>query len=139
MGALNISSIVDGPRLIETFNVSDLRGNFTKVVGDGILIPEVFRSHRAEVFYSKSYRNVLRGLHFQTPPYQVHKFVSVVWGRIQDVVVDLRSDSITFGLHASLELQDTDGLSVHIPPGFAHGFCVLSDFAIVHYIYSDPY
>jgi dTDP-4-dehydrorhamnose 3,5-epimerase len=69
---------------------------------------------------------VLRGLHFQVNPAQ-GKLVSVIRGRVWDVAVDIRLDSPTFGKHFGAELSDENGLAMWIPPGFAHGFCVLGD------------
>ncbi len=73
--------------------------------------------------HSRSAPGVLRGLHYQQNPAQ-GKLVGVIRGRIQDVAVDLRRDSPTFGKHLSLELSDDNGRLLWIPPGFAHGFCV---------------
>ena len=87
---------------------------------------------------SRSKKNVLRGLHMQTKKKQ-GKFVSVLKGSILDVVVDLRKNSKTFGKHFKIELTEKNGKSIFIPPGFAHGFCVLSDSADLHYKASGKY
>ena len=76
--------------------------------------------------HARSRPGVLRGLHFQYAPAQ-GKLVGVLRGRIWDVVVDLRSDSTTFGEHSARELSDADGQLLWIPAGFAHGYCVLGD------------
>ena len=76
--------------------------------------------------HSRSAPGVLRGLHYQHTPAQ-GRLVGVVRGRVWDVVVDIRSASPTFGHHISLELSDTNGRLIWIPPGFAHGFCVVGD------------
>jgi dTDP-4-dehydrorhamnose 3,5-epimerase len=76
--------------------------------------------------HSWSLPGVLRGLHYQSRPPQ-GKLVGVIAGRIWDVVVDLRPDSPTFGRHLGLELNGEEGLQLWVPPGFAHGFCVLGD------------
>ena len=81
---------------------------------------------------SKSKKNVLRGLHMQTKNKQ-GKFVSVLKGSILDVVVDLRKNSKTFGKHFKIELTDKNGLSIFIPPWFAHGFLDKEKENIVHY------
>jgi dTDP-4-dehydrorhamnose 3,5-epimerase len=74
--------------------------------------------------HSRSSPGIVRGLHFQTAPAQ-GKLVGVVRGRIWDVAVDLRAQSPTFGRHLAVELSDVEGTMLWIPPGFAHGFCVL--------------
>ena len=75
----------------------------------------------------------VRGLHFQPPPSEQTKLVSVVRGAVLDVIVDLRVGSPTFGRHAAVELSEANGLQVLVPRGFAHGFCTLSDDALVLY------
>ena len=82
---------------------------------------------------SKSCYGVLRGLHFQKKPYQHAKLVRVVKGEIQDVAVDIRPDSKTYGQYVSIILNDQNKRQLYIPKGFAHGFLVLSDEAIVSY------
>ena len=81
--------------------------------------------------YSK--QGVLRGLHYQNPPYAQTKLVRVLSGTILDVVVDLRKDQPTFGKHYSVELSAESKLQLYVPKGFAHGFSVLSDKAVVLY------
>jgi len=89
--------------------------------------------------HSRSGAGVLRGLHFQHSPAQ-GKLVGVVRGHIWDVVVDLRPDSPTYGENVACELSDTNGRLLWVPPGFAHGFCVLGDEpADVVYKVDSPY
>ncbi len=83
------------------------------------------------VSYSK--KGVLRGLHFQEGEHAQAKLISVLQGRIQDVVVDLRQDSPTFGQHISMELSDENNKQLFIPRGMAHGFLTLSESAKVLY------
>ena len=82
------------------------------------------------ISYSKS--GVLRGLHFQQPRAQA-KLVTVLVGEIFDVAIDVRRGSPTFGRPFACTMRDTGASQLHIPAGFAHGFAVLSDFALVHY------
>ncbi len=82
---------------------------------------------------SKSCYGVLRGLHFQLPPFTQSKLVRCITGSILDVVVDLRKDSPTFKQSFSVELSDSNKLQLFIPCGFAHGFVVLSQEAIFAY------
>jgi dTDP-4-dehydrorhamnose 3,5-epimerase len=87
---------------------------------------------------SLSTKNVLRGLHLQCPEWQA-KLVSVVRGRIYDVVVDIRKDSPTFGRWHGVPLSEEQHEQLYVPQGFAHGFCVLSETASVHYKCSTFY
>ena len=82
---------------------------------------------------SCSQRGVIRGLHFQSPPYSQAKLVRCVSGRVLDVALDIRRSSPTFGRHFAAELSGENKLALFIPRGFAHGFAVLSDDAIFQY------
>ncbi len=76
---------------------------------------------------------VLRGLHYQLPPFAQAKLVRVVQGEVLDVVVDIRPDSPTYGAHFSIRLSDANKTQLFVPRGFAHGYVVLSDTAIFAY------
>jgi dTDP-4-dehydrorhamnose 3,5-epimerase len=91
-----------------------------------------------QINHSRSHRGVLRGLHFQEPNAQ-GKLVAVTRGEIFDVAVDVRRDSPTFGEWVGVNLAEGDSRSVWIPPGFAHGFCVLSEIADVIYASTEVY
>jgi dTDP-4-dehydrorhamnose 3,5-epimerase len=82
---------------------------------------------------SKSYKGVVRGLHFQRPPFEQAKLVRCVSGKIFDVAVDLRKNSKTYGNFFSIELSSENNKQLFVPKGFAHGFQVLSETAIVNY------
>ena len=82
---------------------------------------------------SKSYKGVIRGLHFQAPPFDQTKLVRCVSGNILDVAVDLRKNSKTYGKSFSIELSSENNKQLFVPKGFAHGFQVISDEAIVNY------
>lgn len=88
---------------------------------------------------SKSSRGVLRGLHFQNPPYAQGKLIRVVKGRVLDVAVDIRKKSPTFGKWESVELSSDNKLMIWVPEGFAHGFLVLEDDTIFHYKCTNYY
>lgn len=88
---------------------------------------------------SKSCYGVIRGLHFQKPPYSQAKLVRVVKGKALDVAVDLRRSSPTFGKHVSVELSDENHRLLYIPKGFAHGFAVLSEEVVFQYKCDEYY
>ena len=88
---------------------------------------------------SKSTYGVLRGLHFQEPPFAQAKLVRVIQGSVLDVAVDIRKESPTFGKHISIELNDQNKKQLFIPRGFAHGFVVLSETAVFAYKVDNYY
>ena len=88
---------------------------------------------------SKSYKGVVRGLHFQRPPFEQAKLVRCVSGKILDVAVDLRTNSKTYGKSFSIELSSDNNKQLFVPKGFAHGFQVLSEIAIVNYKVDEYY
>ena len=87
--------------------------------------------------YSK--KHVIRGLHYQLPPFAQSKLVRVIVGKILDVAVDIRRGSSTFGRHVAVELSGENFRQLFIPRGFAHGFAVLSREAVVQYKCDNPY
>ncbi len=87
---------------------------------------------------SYSAKGVLRGLHYQHP-HQQGKLIQVLKGEVFDVAVDIRLDSATFGKWASAMISENNHRQIYIPPGFAHGFCVLSDEAVFSYKCTDYY
>ena len=88
---------------------------------------------------AKSSEGVLRGLHYQLPPFAQTKLVRVIQGKVVDVVVDVRKDSGTFGKYEAIELSDENKLQLFIPKGFAHGYVVLSETAIFSYKVDNYY
>lgn len=88
---------------------------------------------------SLSQKGVLRGLHFQNPPYAQGKLVRVITGAVYDVAVDIRKNSPTYGKHFGLELNETNKWMMYIPEGFAHGFATLQDNTIFSYKCTNYY
>lgn len=131
----------------------------TEICGMLILCPKVFSDERGHFFeafnrrtldaigisqdfvqdnQSRSHRNVLRGLHYQVKRPQ-GKLVRVISGEIYDVAVDLRRDSLTFGRHVGVPVSSEDQRVLWLPPGLAHGFLVISEYAEVLYKTTDFY
>lgn len=88
---------------------------------------------------SKSKKNTIRGLHYQVGDKAQGKLCQVIFGKVLDVAVDIRFGSPTFGKYFASELSEENKIQLWIPPGFAHGFSVLSDEAIFSYKCSEPY
>jgi dTDP-4-dehydrorhamnose 3,5-epimerase len=88
---------------------------------------------------SKSSKGIVRGLHFQAPPFDQGKLVTAIRGTVLDVVVDIRKDSPSYGETRSFLLTEEDPCFVFVPSGFAHGFSVLSDIALFHYKCTQVY
>ena len=128
-----IQTEIDGVWLIEPKVFSDSRGYFMESFKK-----EEFEKHIGKVDFiqdneSKSSYGVIRGLHFQKPPFDQSKLVRVVKGAVLDVAVDIRKSSPTFGQYVSVELTEDNHRQLFIPRGFAHGFSVLSDEVIFQY------
>jgi dTDP-4-dehydrorhamnose 3,5-epimerase len=119
--------------LVEVRTFADSRGYnrelFKASEFEGSSLPRVF----AQANYSHSVRGVLRGLHYQKHPRAQGKLVSVLHGEIFDVAVDIRTGSPSWGRWAGATLSAANGCMLYVPPGFAHGFCALSDEADVLY------
>lgn len=128
---------IEGVYEIESKHIEDVRGRFVKTFNVDFFATEGLESNFKESFYSHSKKNVLRGMHFQKPPYDHAKLVYVVLGEILDVVVDIREDSETFGQYYKTILSDQDATSLYIGKGFAHGFLTLSKKATVIYMTSS--
>ncbi len=126
----------------------------TKIAGVVIIEPKVFKDERGYFFESFSQREfkekvrsinfvqdnesmssygVMRGLHFQKPPYTQSKLMRCVKGKVLDVAVDIRKGSPTYGQHVAVELTEDNHRQFFVPRGFAHGFAVLSETAVVQY------
>ncbi|MGB9935609.1 MULTISPECIES: dTDP-4-dehydrorhamnose 3,5-epimerase [Thermodesulfovibrio] len=117
----------------------DKRGIFVKVFNYSFYKHKGFEMDFKEQFYSVSHKGVIRGLHFQVPPKDHDKVIYCPYGRVFDVVVDLRVGSPTYGQFDVFELSDEKANLVYIPKGLAHGFCTLSETAILVYILTTEY
>lgn len=117
----------------------DERGNFVKTFHRPTFQSAGLALEPGEEFFSTSHRNVIRGMHFQTPPHTQSRLVYCLAGRILDVVLDLRKQSPTFGRTFSRELDAVSREMVFIPEGFAHGFLSLEDQTLVNYVAGRPH
>ena len=117
----------------------DERGNLFKPFSKNELAKYEIDMDIKEVLHSTSRMNVIRGMHFQLPPYEQAKLVSVVKGKITDVLLDIRTNSESYGKFVSVELSGNDGISLYIPKGIAHGFVSRAEESTVLYMVNGPY
>lgn len=120
--------VIVEPRIFE-----DDRGYFFESYSQTLFDKAVREVRFVQDNESKSSYGVLRGLHFQVPPFAQSKLVRVIKGKVLDVAVDIRRGSPTFGQHVAVELTAENRRQLFIPRGFAHGFSVLSDEVIFQY------
>ena len=111
----------------------DLRGYFYESYNEKEFCQKVFDTHFVQDNQSMSKKGVIRGMHWQLPPYAQAKLVRCVRGKIFDVAVDIRKGSPTFMKYVCIELSEENNLQFFIPRGFAHGFVALTDNAIFQY------
>ena len=125
--------------LLEPNVLEDQRGTFIETYNDRQFQELVSGVCFVQDNQSTSFKGVLRGLHFQTPPHAQTKLVRAVHGNILDVIVDCRLKSSTYGEYFAVELSAENHLQLLVPKGFAHGFLTLSDTATVNYKVDDYY
>ena len=130
---------IEGLVIIEPKVFGDSRGYFMETFQKNTFNSSVTETEFIQDNESKSSKGVLRGLHFQLPPYQQAKLVRVIEGEVLDVAVDLRKDSKTYGKHYSIFLSGENKKQFFVPRGFAHGFVVLSETAIFSYKVDNLY
>lgn len=129
-----IKTTIEGVVIIEPKLFGDERGYFFESYNEERFHAETgIETHFVQDNESRSKYGILRGLHFQQPPYAQAKLVRVVKGRVLDVAVDIRTGSSTFGKYVAVELSEDNHRQLFIPKGFAHGYAVLSDEAIFQY------
>ena len=128
-----IKTALDGVFIIEPKIFGDNRGYFFESFRQDEFEKNISKTTFVQDNESKSSYGVLRGLHYQKPPYTQSKLIRVVKGTVLDVAVDIRKYSPTFGKHICVELSDDNHRQLFIPRGFAHGFVVLSPEAVFQY------
>ncbi|MEJ6775786.1 MAG: dTDP-4-dehydrorhamnose 3,5-epimerase [Crocinitomicaceae bacterium] len=125
--------------VLEPKVIGDHRGYFMESFQELWFVENVSDTKFIQDNESKSSKGVLRGLHFQKPPFDQAKLVRVIQGEVLDVAVDLRKDSQTYGQHYSILLTSKNKKQLFIPRGFAHGFLVISETAIFSYKVDNLY
>ena len=125
--------------LVEPSSFSDDRGFFFESFKESDFFSNGIDKNFVQDNFSHSVNGVIRGLHFQKAPKAQAKLVTVLKGKIFDVAVDIRKNSPTYGKWVSEILSDDTHNLLYVPEGFAHGFCVISDEADVHYKVSNEY
>ena len=134
-----IETEIEGVFILEPQVFGDDRGYFFESFSLKHFEEKVSKTVFVQDNESKSKYGVLRGLHYQLPPYTQAKLVRVVKGRVLDVAVDIRKGSPTFGKYVAVELSEENKLQFFLPKGFAHGFAVLSEEAIFQYKCDEYY
>ena len=130
---------IEGAYVITNFNAKDTRGLFVKAFNKNAFNENNLDFEIKESYYSVSNKNVIRGMHFQLPPYDHEKLVYVAKGSILDVIVDLRKKSKTYKQHISINLSEENKKSIFIPKGLAHGFKSIKDGTITVYNVTSEY
>ena len=128
-----IKTRFSGLMIIQPRIHKDQRGYFFESYNKKALLEKDIDINFVQDNQSMSNYGVIRGMHYQLAPYAQTKLVRVLYGKVVDVVVDLRQGSLTFGHNFKIELSDENQKQLLIPPGFAHGFAALSQKALLHY------
>ena len=130
---------IEGVLVLKPQIFKDYRGSFCESFSARTLKDAGIELEYPQDNQAVSHKNVVRGLHFQHPPYAQAKIVRVVHGSTTDVVLDLRKHSKTYGQYFSIELSFDNGLQLYIPEGFAHGYAAHEDNTVVAYKCSRLY
>ena len=128
-----IKTNIEGVVIIEPKVFKDARGYFFQSFSQREFEEKVRKINFVQDNESMSSYGVMRGLHFQCPPFTQSKLVRCVKGRVLDVAVDIRKGSPTYGQHVAVELTEDNHRQFFVPRGFAHGFAVLSEIAVFQY------
>ncbi|MCF8463624.1 MAG: dTDP-4-dehydrorhamnose 3,5-epimerase [Flavobacteriales bacterium] len=134
-----IPTQIENLTIIESTVFADSRGYFMEGFNKQKLKHLGLDINVIQTNISESSKNVVRGLHFQNPPFAQGKLIRVLKGAVLDVAVDLRKDSKTYGQHFSIELSEKNKLALWIPTGFAHGFATLMDKTLFYYDCTETY
>ncbi|MGC8622296.1 MAG: dTDP-4-dehydrorhamnose 3,5-epimerase family protein [Caldisphaera sp.] len=130
---------LDGVKLIKNDVFQDKRGYLFKPYSYDQLFENGINMEIKEVLFTTSKKNVIRGMHFQMPPSDQSKIVTVMRGKIIDVLLDIKRGSLSFGKYVTLKLEANDGKAIFMPGGIAHGFLSLANGTQVLYLMDSPY
>lgn len=134
-----LTTPIEGLLIIEPRVFKDARGFFVETYNEERYLAAGINARFVQDNLSASSYGVVRGLHFQRPPFTQAKLVTCIEGCVLDIAVDLRKDSPTFGQHVAVELSAENHRQFFIPKGFAHGFSVLSEHALFSYKCDEVY
>ena len=134
-----INTSIEEVKIIEPKVYKDSRGLFFESFNQKDFFNKIGKINFIQDNESKSSFGILRGMHYQIPPFEQSKLVRVISGEIQDIAIDIRKNSPTYLKYVSVILNDTNRKQVFIPKGFAHGFLVLSEEAVINYKVDNYY
>lgn len=134
-----IETKIKGLLIVKPKVFADERGYFFESYNEDVFKKNGIEAKFVQDNQSLSNAGVLRGLHFQAPPFAQGKLVRVITGAVLDVAVDIRKNSPTYGEYVGIELNEENKTMFYIPPGFAHGFLTLRDNTIFSYKCTDLY
>lgn len=136
---MKVEHLVNGAKVLTLPASTDARGSFVKSFHETALKTHDIDFVLRESYFSFSKKDVIRGMHFQLPPFDHNKIVFCPVGSILDVMVDLRKESPTFRQYFAYELSAEKHQALYIPEGFAHGFKSLTEGAMTYYLVSSEY
>ena len=139
MGFEFLSTNITGLYLVNNLIFHDSRGFFIKTFHFEKFKEKGIDFVPKESYFSVSHKDVIRGMHFQIPPFEHYKMTTVIKGEILDVVLDLRKNSTTFGNYFKVMMTDSHLQTILIPPGCAHGFLSLQNESIISYSTTTTY
>ncbi len=134
-----INTCIEDTYMIQETRREDDRGSFNKIFNAEFFQNNKFDIKIKETYYTVSKKNVIRGMHFQIPPYEHEKIVTVIKGSITDIIFDLRKSSKTYGKFLEYNLNDKTNEAIYIPKGCAHGFKSLEDGTTMLYLTTSEY
>ena len=132
-------TFIKGLFVIDYNSFTDARGEFVKTIHSATFAAKGLSCDFEESFFSVSNKGVIRGMHFQVPPDDHDKLVYVVSGKVLDVVLDIRTESATYGQYFQIELTGEQRQGLYIGKGLAHGFLAMVDHSVMEYHTTTPY